>query len=84
MYPLVNKAIEVGIRVAPKVAKKLPSKVNYNPQNIKRVVQDLTNGLGPLERKGFWDFRPMVGQGVGKGGEYFVKVGNKFVKRIKK
>jgi len=81
---LVKKAIEVGIKVAPKVAKKLPSKVNFNPHSIKIAAQDLSKGLGPREREGFWDFRPMMGKGVAKGREYYVKVGNKLVKRIKK
>ena len=83
---LVNKAIETGIRVAPKVAniaKKLPSKINYNPQNIKMVVQDLSKGLSKAQIKGFWDFRGKFGE-LAKGREYFVRVGNKFVKRIKK
>ena len=83
MNPLVNKAIEAGIRIAPKVAKKLPSKINYNPQNIKMVVQDLSKGLSKAQIKGFWDFRGKFGE-LAKGREYFVRVGNKFVKRIKK
>ena len=87
MNPLVNKAIDVGIKVAPKaasMAKKLPSKVNYSPRTIKIVAEDLTKGLSKAQIKGYWDFRPKMGQGVAKGKEYFVRVGNKFVKKIKK